>query len=289
MEYLCVKCRRLAETEQCPWCGSRETKEAEGSDYCYLSEWGGEEAGALADLLNLNSIPFQTRKNPCDTKRTYYSFFVPYRSLEDAKDTILTQLSGSRAAAEGARDDSGPFDGDEVDRMEMVELDGMSLDELREQVQDIAGFHSLKDAAAERARFDIMSMLLNVIIVTLLILAAVMVYFILMNLTMTYIQRKTRELTVMRINGFTTRECIVYAAWDLLVTTVVGIAVGLAVGNRIGSWIARMLEGPYAQFVREPDLRTFVFSALITLVFSLIVNGYALGKIRNLKLADINS
>lgn len=171
----------------------------------------------------------------------------------------------------------------------LVRLDGMSLDELREQVQDIAGFHSLKDAAAERARFDIMSMLLNVIIVTLLILAAVMVYFILMNLTMTYIQRKTRELTVMRINGFTTRECIVYAAWDLLVTTVVGIAVGLAVGNRIGSWIARMLEGPYAQFVREPDLRTFVFSALITLVFSLIVNGYALGKIRNLKLADINS
>ena len=63
----------------------------------------------------------------------------------------------------------------------------------------------------------------------------------------------------------------------------------MAVGNRIGSWIARMLEGPYAQFVREPDLRTFVFSALITLVFSLIVNGYALGKIRNLKLADINS
>lgn len=131
MEYLCVKCRRLAETEQCPWCGSRETKEAEGSDYCYLSEWGGEEAGALADLLNLNSIPFQTRKSPCDTKRTYYSFFVPYRALEDAKDTILTQLSGSRAAAEGARDDSGPFDGDEVDRMEMVELDGMSLEELR--------------------------------------------------------------------------------------------------------------------------------------------------------------
>ena len=40
------------------------------------------------------------------------------------------------------------------------------------------------------------------VIVMLLVLAAVMSYFILMNLSMTYIQRKTKELTIMRINGF---------------------------------------------------------------------------------------
>lgn len=169
----------------------------------------------------------------------------------------------------------------------LVKLGDMSLDELREQVQNVAGFRSLKDAAADRTRFDIMSMILNVIIVTLLALAAVMVYFILMNLTMTYIQRKTRELTVMRVNGFTAHECIRYAAWDLVITTVVGVAAGLFFGIRIGAWIERMLEGPYAQFVRDPDLRTFLFSAVITLFFSLVINGYALSKIKNLRLADI--
>lgn len=170
----------------------------------------------------------------------------------------------------------------------LVKLGSMSLDELQQQVQDVPGFRSLKDATADRARFDIMSMILNVIIVTLLILAAVMVYFILMNLTMTYIQRKSRELTVMRVNGFTTRECIRYAAWDLVLTTLAGVALGLFFGIRIASWIERMLEGPYAQFVREPDLRTFLFSALITLFFSIVINGYALGTIRKLKLSDIN-
>ena len=169
----------------------------------------------------------------------------------------------------------------------LVKLGDMSLDELQQQVQNVAGFRSLKDATADRARFDIMSMILNVIIVTLLILAAVMVYFILMNLTMTYIQRKTRELTVMRVNGFTASECIRYAAWDLVLTTVAGVALGLFFGIRIASWIERMLEGPYAQFVREPDLRTFFFSASITLFFSIVINGYALGTIRKLKLSDI--
>ena len=169
----------------------------------------------------------------------------------------------------------------------LVKLGDMSLDELREQVQNVEGFRSLKDAASDRTRFDIMSMILNVIIVTLLALAGVMVYFILMNLTMTYIQRKTRELTVMRVNGFSANECIRYAAWDLVLTTIVGIAIGLYFGIRIGSWIERMLEGPYAQFVRDPDLRTFLFSAAITLFFSLVINSFALRRIRNLNLADI--
>ena len=169
----------------------------------------------------------------------------------------------------------------------LVKLGDMTLDELQTQVQDVEGFQSLKDAAADRARFDIMSMILNVIIVTLLILAAVMVYFILMNLTMTYIQRKTRELTVMRVNGFSANECIRYAAWDLVVTTVVGVALGLWFGIRIAAWIEKMLEGPYAQFVRDPDLRTFLYSAAITLIFSLVINGYALNSIRKLNLSDI--
>ena len=48
-----------------------------------------------------------------------------------------------------------------------------------------------------------------------------------------------------------------------------------------------MLEGPYAQFVRDPDLRTFLYSAAITLIFSLVINGYALNSIRKLNLSDI--
>ena len=68
---------------------------------------------------------------------------------------------------------------------------------------------------------------------------------------MTYVQRKTRELTIMRINGFTTRECISYAAVDLIVTTILGTLLGLPLGGFLGHIILSTTETPYIQMIRE--------------------------------------
>ena len=168
----------------------------------------------------------------------------------------------------------------------LVRLGELSLDELQKKLTGIEGFESLLDAHAERERFDNLSAVLNLVIVMLLVLAAVMSYFILMNLSMTYIQRKTKELTIMRINGFTVAECVRYAAWDLVLTTAAGIVLGLAVGHPIAVAIVKLVEQSHLQFVREADVRTFIYCALIMLGFSVAINGFALSKIRNLKLSD---
>ena len=168
----------------------------------------------------------------------------------------------------------------------LVRLGELSLDELQKKLTGIEGFESLLDAHAERERFDNFSAVLNLVIAMLLVLAAVMSYFILMNLSMTYIQRKTKELTIMRINGFTVAECVRYAAWDLVLTTAAGIVLGLAVGHPIAVAIVKLVEQSHLQFVREADVRTFIYCALIMLGFSVAINGFALSKIRNLKLSD---
>ena len=168
----------------------------------------------------------------------------------------------------------------------LIRLGELSLDELQKKLTGIEGFESLQDAHAERERFDNLSAVLNLVIAMLLVLAAVMSYFILMNLSMTYIQRKTKELTIMRINGFTVAECVRYAAWDLVLTTAAGIVLGLAVGHPIAVAIVKLVEQSHLQFVREADVRTFIYCALIMLGFSVAINGFALSKIRNLKLSD---
>ena len=130
---------------------------------------------------------------------------------------------------------------------------------------------------------------LNFVVYLMLFIAAMMSCFIVANFTMTFIQRKTSELTIMRINGFTSGECIRYVAVDLIVTTILGTAVGLVVGGLMGQRILRVTETPYIQMIREPRLESFLYAALFTLVFSLLTNGYALRRIRKLKLNDISS
>ena len=169
----------------------------------------------------------------------------------------------------------------------LVRTNGMSLEELENKVSGVEGFLELRDAAGDRARIESMSSVLNAAILMLLGLAAVMAYFIVMNLSVTYIQKKTRELTIMRINGFTVQECVRYVAWDLVITTLAGIVLGLVAGHFLGLQVLPVTEGPYMRFVHDPDLRTYLYAALITAGFSLLVSSTALRRVKDLKLSDI--
>ena len=144
------------------------------------------------------------------------------------------------------------------------------------------------DAAAERAFLEQFSSSLNLVVWFMLFLAGLMACFIVANFTLIYIQRKTAELTIMRINGFTTRECVRYAAIDLVVTTILGTVLGLILGGFIGAHVLHVTETPYIQMVREPALRTYLYSALITIGFASITNGFALQRVKKLKLSDLS-
>ena len=169
----------------------------------------------------------------------------------------------------------------------LVHTEGLSLSDLEDKVDDIAGFRQLRDAASDRERLDKLSSVLNAMIFMLLGLAGIMAYFIVMNLSVTYIQQKTRELTIMRINGFTVRECVSYVSWDLAITTMTGILLGLVAGHFLGQMVLPVTEGPYMKFVHEPDIRTYLYAALITAGFSFLVSSVALRRVKYLKLSDI--
>ena len=164
----------------------------------------------------------------------------------------------------------------------------MSLDDLRQKLDGIEGVVSVNDAAADRTMIEQFTSGLNFVVYLMLFIAAMMSCFIVANFTMTFIQRKTSELTIMRINGFTTAECIRYVAVDLIVTTVLGTLAGLGVGGVMGQQILRVTETSYIQMIREPRIESFLYSVLFTFAFSLLTNGFALRRIRRLKLTDIS-
>ena len=91
----------------------------------------------------------------------------------------------------------------------------------------------------------------------------------------------------MRINGFSMKECLKYAAAELAATTGLGILAGVPAGAGLGYLIIRKTEGNWIQLVRSVDPRSVVFSILMTLVFSLLINSFALRRVRDLKLSDV--
>ena len=168
-----------------------------------------------------------------------------------------------------------------------VKTGEMPLKDLQKALEGVKGFVRADDAAADRTMIEQFTSSLNFVVYLMLFIAGVMACFIVANFTMTYIQRKTSELTIMRINGFTANECIRYVAVDLVVTTILGTLVGMVVGGLMGSRILGVTETPYIQMVRDPRPESFIFAALITIGFSVLTNSVALRRIRKLKLTDV--
>ena len=160
-----------------------------------------------------------------------------------------------------------------------------SQEVLLSRVSGISGFLSLKPADTDRSMFDSLETTSVFIAVLFIALAGIMGWFILVNLSDVYMLQKKPELAIMRVNGFTVKECLIYAATEPAITTLVGVFGGLVLGASLGGKIVLMLEQTATQFARDIDWRALAISACMTIVFSFFVNGLALRRVRTLQLS----
>lgn len=177
------------------------------------------------------------------------------------------------------------FESEPVKNCLFVKSGGRSADMLLEQISEIPGFLSMEAADLGRDTFDALAGSFTIIVAIFIAMAGLMAWFILMNLSDVYMLQKTPELKTMRVNGFTQRECLLYAAAEPMVTTAAGILAGVLLGGKMGSAIVRMIEQSSSQSARDMDWRTPVFSILITALFSLIINAISLRRVRTLRLS----
>lgn len=158
---------------------------------------------------------------------------------------------------------------------------------LNAKLYPIAGYEGMTDLSEQRDSAQKIASILTLITGILIICAGLMAYFILLNLTGMYLAQKQRELTIMRINGFTTKEVVRYVSRETLFTTTLGIVLGLGLGMLMGYLILRFLEQDHVQFVRTITVSGILLSAAITALFTIGINAIALRKVRHLKLTDL--
>ena len=162
-----------------------------------------------------------------------------------------------------------------------------SSDDMKEELSKVKGFEAFDSTSSTRKRFMDSTASLQSITFLLILAAGMMAYFVLLNLINMYLNQKKKELTIMRVNGFTTKEVIRYIAGESVLTTCLGIVMGLLVGSLLGYLIIRALEQVQFCMVRDIDFTAWLYSALLTGVFALIINVIALRKVKHLKLSDI--
>ena len=158
---------------------------------------------------------------------------------------------------------------------------------LQDALSAVEGFDRATLSADTRDSFISLTSSLDSIIMILVLAAGLMAVFVLLNLVSMHLNNKKRELTVMRINGFTTREVINYVLKEAVVTTILGIILGVILGQVLGNVILRTIEQPQVVYYQKFSLSAVLISAGLTAVYSGVIYFIATRKIKNLKLSDI--
>ncbi len=165
-------------------------------------------------------------------------------------------------------------------------MNGADKEKLVEKLNQVKGYESLSPANEDKAKLELVTNVFNKVAILLLVIAGLMAYFILLNITKMYVNQKTRELTIMRINGFTVKEVKRYLNTETIITSLIGILLGIGIGALMGYIVIRFIEMPHAQFVRDPFVLGWVISSVITAVFTVVINAFGTRKVKNLKLTD---
>ena len=168
-----------------------------------------------------------------------------------------------------------------------VKTENANVQRIREELVKIPGYISTEQSDVSKSAFDNVTSVLNVVIVLFIFLAVLMAAVVLGNLTNLYLLRKKRELTIMRINGFTVKETIGYMMRETIFTTFFGIVIGCIIGYLMSYRILRALEQPYIHLVRDISIIAWMIGAGLTVLFVVTVNLVVFEKIKKFRLSDL--
>lgn len=159
---------------------------------------------------------------------------------------------------------------------------------LKAKVQNADGFFSVTDECEKwTSVFMRLSSVTKVVVYVGLFLATVMAFMVLLNLNIVCVNEKSKELTIMRINGFSISAVKKYIYRDNIVLTIAGIIIGIISGIGLGKWIISTLQGNNDNFYTVPSPVTCIIAVVLTGLFALITNLIALSRIKNLNVHNL--
>ncbi len=153
-------------------------------------------------------------------------------------------------------------------------------------------FMKLEGASGTSRIFDIRDTYLNsmeridFVVVIVIISAAALAMVVLYNLSNINITERKRELATIKVLGFFDGEVSAYVYRENIVLTIIGIALGILMGHILHTWLVKSVEIDLMMFGRDTDPRSYAFAAVLTAVFSVIVNVMAHKKMKLIDMVE---
>ena len=150
----------------------------------------------------------------------------------------------------------------------------------------IDGVVRVSYASATRSQLDSMLSALDLVIVVLVVAAGMLAFVVIFNLNNININERKRELATLKVLGFHDMEVAMYIYRENIWLTLDGCVAGCFIGNLLHRFIITTVEIDTCMFGRSIAPESYVYCAILTALFAVIVNVIMFFKLRQIDMIE---
>ena len=143
---------------------------------------------------------------------------------------------------------------------------------ISQEILNIEGVASVSVISSLMKSVSDMLNTMNYVVIILIVASALLAFVVLYNLANINIAERQREIATLKVLGFYDKEVDNYINKENIIFTIIAIVIGLVLGTFLTSGIISSIEIDSLRFMKNILPISYVYSAGITLVFSIIVN-----------------
>lgn len=145
---------------------------------------------------------------------------------------------------------------------------------------------SISYTSSLEAQLERMLGSLGTVIVVLIISAGMLAFVVLYNLNNINITERQRELATLKVLGFYDKEVSAYVYRENVILTLIGVAAGAVFGIFLHRYIILTVEVDAVMFGRNIKPISFLYSGILTIGFSMIVNLFMHQKLKKIDMVE---
>lgn len=157
---------------------------------------------------------------------------------------------------------------------------------LASSLMKVDGVMGVSFKTGTESTFRTMLRSLLMVVVVLIVSAGVLAFIVLYNLTNININERIREIASLKVLGFYDKEVSMYVFRETVILTLLGTAAGMVLGRYLIDFVVRTAEIDMVMFGRTVHLESYILSAVITLIFAVIVMLFMHRRLKNVNMVE---
>lgn len=165
-------------------------------------------------------------------------------------------------------------------------LEDKQRDTLANNLLEHESIKSITYVSELESKVNDMMKSLDLVVWVLIISAGLLAFIVLFNLNNINMIERKRELATIKVLGFYNGELAGYVYRENVILTIIGIGLGIVLGVILHQFVIQTCEIDMIMFGRRIKTISYLYSAVLTIIFSLLVNASMFWNIKKIDMVE---